>query len=198
MPRLNATWTATGGGAALTGYELRVSSSGGSTWGTFTSPNGASTFMVIQLPAGHSYLVEVRAHNSADAWSDWSAPATFMLSMAEGESGAGYQKVGSWKSGALSGASGGSVTYSSTSGNIIRYTFTGRSVALVSTFGPNRGIVDVYVDGWRATTLNLYSATLTTRHVVFVQNWASSGTHMISLQLRSSTRVDVDACVVLN
>jgi hypothetical protein len=142
-------------------------------------------------------VVEVRAHNSDGSWSDWSAPRTFTLKLAQGE-GSGFEKVGAWKTASMTAASGGAVAYSTSSGSIIRYSFTGRSVALVSTLGPGRGLADVYVDGYRATTIDLSSSTLTTRQVVFTRSWSSSGAHVISLQLRSSARVDVDAVVVLN
>ena len=59
-------------------------------------------------------------------------------------------------------------------------------------------MADVYVDGLRATTIDLSSSTLTTRRVVFTRSWSISGSHVISLQLRSSARVDVDGVVVLN
>ena len=102
MVWLDARWSACAGCAA---YELRLSSSGGASWSTFTTPNGSTPFMALRLPAGRTYLVEVRGRNSAGDWSDWSAPRTFALKLAQAE-GSGFEKVGSWKSASLSGASG--------------------------------------------------------------------------------------------
>jgi subtilisin len=198
---LDARWSASGGGATLTGYELRLSSSGGTSWSTYTTPNGSVPQMSLRLPAGRTYLIEVRARNSLGIWSDWSAPRTFALSLAQAETSSAFEKVGAWKSLTLSGASGGAVTYSTASGAIIRYHFTGRSVALVASTGPDRGRADVYVDGLLVTTIDLYSSTLTTRKVVFTRNWSTSGSHVVSLQIHTTTdrpRVDLDAAVVLN
>jgi hypothetical protein len=193
MVWLDARWSSSG----AAGYELRLSSSGGSSWSTFTTPNGSTPYMALRLPAGRTYLVEVRARNGAGGWSDWSAPRIVSLKLAQAE-GAGFEKVGAWRSASVSGASGGAVLYSSASGAILRYSFSGRSVALVAAMGPGRGMADVYVDGYRATTINLSSSTLTARQVVFTRNWSSSGSHVISLQLRSNARVDVDGVAVLN
>src|SRR5262249_29961127 len=149
------------------------------------------------LPAGRNYLVEVRARDGAGNWSGWSTPAAAGLKLAQAE-GAGFEKIAAWQSAAQSGASGGAVAYSTSSGAILRYGFPGRSVALVATLGPGRGTADVYIDGYRATTIDLSSSTLTARQVVFTRNWSSSGSHVISLQLRSNARVDIDAVAVLN
>ena len=115
----------------------------------------ARPFMALRLPAGRTYIVEVRARNSAGAWSDWSAPRDLRP-----EAGAG-RRVGLREGRQLEvgvacpARRAGRSTYSTSSGAIIRYSFTGRSVALVSTLGPGRGLADVYVDGFRATTINL-------------------------------------------
>jgi hypothetical protein len=201
MVWLDARWSASGGGATITGHELRLSSSGGQSWDTFATPNGATPFMTLRLPAGRTYLIEVRARNSLGLWSAWSAPRSFALSLAQAETSSAFDKVGTWKSVALSGASGGAVASSTASGAIIRYSFSGRSVALVATRGPGRGTADVYVDGYRVTTIDLYSSTLMTRQVVFTRSWASSGSHVVSLQIHTTSarpRVDLDAGVVLN
>ena len=197
MVWLDARWSATGGGATLTGHELRLSSSGGSTWDTFTTPNGATPYMSLRLPAGRTYLVEVRARNSEGQWSAWSSAHSFKVGLAQAETASSFETVGTWKSASLAGASGGAVSLSSSSGAIIRYSFTGRAVALVATTGPDRGRADVYVDGWRIATIDLYSATTSTREVVFTRTWSTSGSHIVSLQVRSG-RVDLDAAMVLN
>ena len=61
------------------------------------------------------------------------------------------------------------------------YTFTGSSIAWVSSRGPTRGSADVYVDGVRRATVSLYSSEFSARATVFAYGWATSGTHTIRI-----------------
>jgi hypothetical protein len=62
-------------------------------------------------------------------------------------------------------------------------------------------VVDVYVDGALAGTVDLYAASNSPRRLVFVHSWSSSGSHSIELRPRATSgrpRADVDAFVILN
>ncbi len=134
MVWLDARWTASN----AAGYELRLSSSGGASWSTFThaerqhAVHGAA-------PAGRAGLrspgprAEQRRRLERlvvrdDCFAQAGAGRRFRLR--EGR----RLEVGN-----VSGASGGAVAYSTSSGAILRYSFTGRSVALVSTLGSGPG-----------------------------------------------------------
>ena len=172
------------------------SSSGGASWSTFTTPNGSTPFMALRLPAG-------RLTKSRSARGTAPAPGAIGRPRRRFARSWRRQKV-RFREGRQPGSRAVSRRIRRSRGLLdeqrrnLRYSFTGRSVALVSTLGPGRGMADVYVDGLRATTINLSSSTLTTREVVVHPQLVKQRPHVISLQLRSSARVDVDAVVVLN
>jgi hypothetical protein len=96
--------------------------------------------------------------------------------------------------------SGGSARYASAAGASASYTFTGRSIGFVTSRGPYRGAVRIYVDGVLATTIDLYAATDTFRYVAFARTWSTSGTHTIKAVVVGTAgrpRVVVDAFEVL-
>jgi len=75
-----------------------------------------------------------------------------------------------------------------------------RSLSFVTTLGPNRGEVDIYVDGVFQTRIDLGDPTTTYRAVVFSKSWASVGTHrirVVAVGTPGRERVDVDAFGVL-
>ncbi|KAF0109316.1 MAG: mpr [Anaerolineaceae bacterium] len=89
--------------------------------------------------------------------------------------------------------------------NQVIFSFTGNRFILNYVKAPNRGIVDVYLDGIKVTTLNLYNST-----TIWRATWDSElvvptmpyGTHTVRLQqiFVSTTRpyMDVDAIEVRN
>jgi hypothetical protein len=106
---------------------------------------------------------------------------------------------GSWKRVTLSGASGGYVKRSLTTGNTATYTFNGRDISFVSTRGPARGIAQVRVDGNLVATIDLYSATSQTKRVVW-SALVTPGSHTVQIRVTgtrnaasSSNRIDIDA-----
>ena len=82
----------------------------------------------------------------------------------------------------------------------MRYTFTGRAIALVSTVGPAHGAVKIYLDGKYVTTVDTGATTSADRHVVWSHAWSASGSHTLKLvvvRTPGRPRVDVDAVLVL-
>ena len=77
---------------------------------------------------------------------------------------------------------------------------TGRGIALVTTKGPGRGKVKVYLDGVYVETVDLYRSSVSYRVLAFSQMFASYGTHTIKLVGMGTSgrpRVDLDAFAVI-
>jgi Spherulation-specific family 4/Fibronectin type III domain len=70
---------ASGGGSQLTGYRVRYSTNGGSSWSsTISTGSTQPTFVVTRLRNGRAYVFQVRAANRSGSgpWSVTSAPVT--------------------------------------------------------------------------------------------------------------------------
>ncbi len=82
-----------------------------------------------------------------------------------------------------------------------KLSFTGRNVAWGAPKSAVRGQAEVWVDGVKETTVDLYSSTTLARRVVFSKSWAFSGSHTVEVRVLGTAgrpRVDVDAFVVLS
>jgi hypothetical protein len=102
------------------------------------------------------------------------------LSVATTDDNASVSYGGTWAAGALSGANGGAVHFSSTANSFATLPtgFTGTAIGLASTLGPDRGIAQITVDGSVVASLDLYSPTLQAGQVVWSEDGlASSDPH---------------------
>ncbi|MGW1404501.1 N-acetylmuramoyl-L-alanine amidase [Streptomyces sp. NPDC002403] len=90
-------------------------------------------------------------------------------------------KSGSWTTRSSSSYLGGK-SYSSTSkGASLSWTFTGRSVALVTSRASTSGQVYVYVDGVKVSTVDLKSGTTKYRDALWTKSWSSSAKHTVRI-----------------
>jgi hypothetical protein len=112
--------------------------------------------------------------------------------------------TGEWTRQALSTASGGSIEYATDPGDKAELSFTGSNVGWLSSKGPDRGKAEIWIDGVRVDTVDLYSSSAQSRELVFTKNWATSDSHMLEIRATgtknaasSGSRIDVDAFVVL-
>lgn len=187
-------WSAVdAGGAGVANHGLSQSKNGGS-WKTLTS-NQVSPVSDRTLAAGNSFRFRVRTTDAANNTGAWANGPTTKAVLTQQTAGA-VSFSGAWSSQSLANASGGSVRHSSAAGARATLSFTGRSVAWVTTVGPNRGAARVYIDGVLAETVDLYAPATAYRQVVFARSWASAGSHTIRVEVVGTPgrpRVDIDA-----
>lgn len=72
-----------------------------------------------------------------------------------------------------------------TPNDYLTYTFTGTRIGIFSSKGPYMGKIDVYIDNVLDSTIDLYSALLLTRFLVYEKTGLSAGSHTIKIVLRS-------------
>ena len=191
-------WTGTdGGGAGVASYDVERRVDGGA-WKVIATKLQA-TSLNVSLAQGHTYQFAVKARDNAGNLGPWKVGSTTSLLVRQDSSG--YLSYGSgWHTVRSSSYSGGTVRYASTAGAWVRYGFTGRAVALVTTKGPSRGQVKVYVDNVYITTVDLARSSTAYHQVAWSTSWSSAGSHTLKLVVVGTAgrpRVDVDALVVL-
>jgi lysozyme len=168
-------------------------------WSPVSLPSATATSVVQSLPFGSTYRFAAKATDGKANTSGWAYGSSFRPYLVQ-ESGAAVAYGGTWTSVATTSVSGGSLKYATANGASASYSFNGSSVAWVSYRGPARGSADVYVDGVKKATVNLYAAANSARQIVYAANWTWNGSHTIKivcLGTAGHARVDVDAFVRL-
>jgi hypothetical protein len=184
--------------SGIASFQLQQRKNGGS-WATITLPSPTATSIVLGRAPGNTFRYRVRATDSSGNTSTWAAGPTLSVRAAQ-ETAAAITYAATWTRKAVSGAYGGYLRYSKATTARARFTFTGRDIAWVSPRGPTRGQADVYIDDGFVATIDLYSATVDHRRVVFRHAWLTSGSHVIEIRSRGTVgrpRIDVDAFIFL-
>ncbi len=195
-------WSATDGvdGGGVGRYELQQSTNGGA-YANVSLPTSTATDITRSLAPNSTYRFRVRAQDKAGNLGGWAEGPVFKVAPhQENATTVGYAG-GTWTRAALSGAYGGYVKHDKTPGAKAKLSFTGRNVAWVAPKSAVRGQAEVWVDGVKETTVDLYSSTTLARRVVFSKSWAFSGSHTVEVRVLGTAgrpRVDVDAFVVLS
>jgi len=191
-------WSATDpGGAGVRSYELKRSVDGGAF--TLFDSGVTGTTMAVTLTPGHTYRFEVRATDRAGNVGAWVAGPTVRAYLTQ-QTRSSITWGGSWSSVSDPRFSGGSVRFTSVAGARMTYSFTGRSIAWVTTFAPNRGMAKVYIDGRFVATVDTGAPALSFHRVAFARTWSARGYHTIRIVVLGTSgrpRVDVDALEVL-
>lgn len=121
---------------------------------------------------------------------------------AYGYYGVSVAGTGDWLTSRCACWSGGSVTRTSVSGaraDLATTLFSPHAVALVMERAPDRGAVQVLVDGEVRATVDTYAASRQHRSVVWAGEVMTAGTHTVSvvnLATPGRPRVDLDALLV--
>jgi endonuclease/exonuclease/phosphatase family metal-dependent hydrolase len=201
---VSLSWSATDSDGDVTRYELQRSTDGGA-YANVALASPTTTTITQSLSPNHTYRFRVRAQDINGNWSTWRYGQTFKVD-ARQENGTGVSyPSGWWTQQSLASAYGGTIKYATAGGATAKLTFSGSNVAWVATKGPNRGRAEVWLDGAKVATVDLYSASVQERRVVFASNGLDPmKTHVLEVRVlgtkntsSSGTRVDLDAFVVL-
>ena len=194
----NLAWTGSDtGGAGISSYDVALSRDGGPF--RLVAAGLAASSLAVGLPSGHSYRYEVRARDRAGNRGPWVAGATLRPLLVQ-ETNLGLTYRGAWQLGESSHYSGLGERFATTAGASVKLSFVGRGIAFVTTRGPDRGAVKVYLDGEYIGTADTRSPTMIFRAVAFSRTWAVSGFHTLKLVVVGTPgrpRVDLDALEIL-
>jgi len=196
MP-MRISWTGSDADSGIAGYDVQRSYDGGA-YLTIATAITATTFDWTMTP-GHTYKFRVRARDKAGNVGAWTTGYTWYARLRQ-NSYSSIVYTGSWAGKSYSLYSGGSVKASSVAGSTATLKFSGRAVGFVTTLRSTGGVVEVWVDGALAATIDTYSPTTVYRQVVFSKGWSSYGTHTIKLVVVGTPdrpRVDLDAFEVI-
>lgn len=94
--------------------------------------------------------------------------------------------AGTWVSAADSQASSGAWKYSNVTGNYALFSFTGTSASLISSQGPNRGYVRIYLDGAYIQDVDLYASAYSYKNKVYTASGLTDGPHNIRAEVLGS------------
>ena len=198
--KLRLSWSAAASGTTITRYELQRRK-GTNRWVSIGLASPTATGAEAAVQPGAGYRFRLRAVDASGVVGPWATTGAATVSLAQ-ETAGSVAWTGAWTRAALSGASGGYVRHSSASGRVARLSFTGSSVALVSTRAANRGIAEIWLNGAKVDTIDLYAASAQKARVVWAAPVAA-GKHTLEVRVTGSkrtassgTRVDVDAFLV--
>jgi subtilisin family serine protease len=198
--RLHVAWAGSdgAGGSGVARYQLQRSLDGGTTWSNVSSTLPGPVANLPAAPSG-SVRYRVRAVDRAGNLGAWLTSARLSPRLIQNTSRAIVYSRG-WTTSISTRYSGGSARDATVAGRSLSFTFTGRSIALVTTRATSRGQVKVYIDGVREATPSLTGSTVY-RYVAWQQTWPTSARHTIRLVVVGTLgrpRIDFDAFAVLS
>ncbi|MGW2825697.1 N-acetylmuramoyl-L-alanine amidase [Streptomyces sp. NPDC001443] len=96
-------------------------------------------------------------------------------------------RTGTWTGKTSTSYLGGASLGSSTKNASLSWTFTGRSVSWIVSRAATSGQADVYVDGTKAATVDLKSATTAYRSAIWTKNWSVAGKHTVKIVVTATS-----------
>ena len=166
---------------------------------TVASTGAAVREATRTIPFATPRIYGVRAMDAPGNLGPW-ALAEPVSVIAVQESSSTVQRSAGWSGYASAYALGGKSTSSTRAGAWMRYTFTGRAVALVGPKGPTRGRAEVWLDGALVGKVSASAATAGSRWVLHAMAVDPTIQHTIEVRVLETPghpHFDVDAFLVL-
>jgi alpha-tubulin suppressor-like RCC1 family protein len=194
-------WTGTDPSPAsgIASYTLQRATGSGTFAGVTLNPSSDPVGTVAFVP-GTNYTFRALAKDVAGNMGTYATTAPMHVDLTQ-ENAPSVTYTGTWSPISNATASGGTYRQASAAGASATYTFFGaQSAAWVSAVGPDRGKADVYFDGVKQATVDLYAPVAGFKRVSFGRSLMSVGTHKLKIVATgtknassSAAKVDVDA-----
>jgi hypothetical protein len=188
-------WSGSDATSGIARYEL-AQSTDSKAWATVSTSLTARSLDRALTP-GHTYRFRVRAVDKAGNTGAWATGSTFTLSRYS-EASSRIHYSGTWRTATSSVYWGGAARYASAAGAKATFSSTGRSIAWVARRGPTRGKAQVYVNGTKVATIDLYASSYQNQRVVWSTSWSTAATRTVTIRVVGTSgrpRVDLDAIV---
>lgn len=194
--KVTVRWNSTG---QVARYELAQQIDDDGNWVSLGS-NLTGTTKELMLESRHRYVWRVRAFDAQGNATGWATGQTSWL-WPHSETSGDITFAGSWQlvyptclywdwGSRKSNQAGASATF----------TFTARTIAWVARRGPDRGLANVYLDGQKVATVDLYANSFKDRQLVYVKNFSSTGNHVLKVEVQGTVGhgfADVDAFALM-
>jgi hypothetical protein len=190
---------ATDASSAIAGYEWQYRKDG-HLWSTSRTTIASTRTGVQYMTPGSTYEIRVRARDSVGNWSAWVMSPTPFRAAVVNDRNSSLSYAGSWYDGLNDNATQRTLRHSKKTGSTVRYTFTGRGIAVVAPVSSSRGWLEIRVNGGLLKTVSLSKSSLAHRRIVWAATYSTSGTRTIELRVvRTSDRplVSMDAFITL-
>ncbi|MDZ4169657.1 MAG: fibronectin type III domain-containing protein [Coriobacteriia bacterium] len=155
----------------------------------------AAQAVTVTAPTGATYRFRARSTDTAGNVGAWSATRTTVIPYDD----VSARYSGAWRSEIATASYGGRSRVTTAAGASATFTFSrGTEAHLITSKGPDRGRVRIYLDGRLAGTYDLYAATERPRAEVRIGRLSGAGRHTIRIVTLAGTgrRVDVDGLAV--
>jgi hypothetical protein len=185
----------------IASYQLQQRLNGGE-FSNVALPTPLTKSIVRQLDPAATHRFRVSATDQRGATSAYTIGKPLSI-VVQQEDSASIVFTGAWTANANASFYGGGARTASSPASAT-LTFSGTSVSWVTSKGPGRGKAEVWLDGVKRATIDLYTPTARNRQVVFARNGLAAGNHTIEIRplgtknaASTGTGVVLDAIVVL-
>ena len=191
---LRITWSATDASSGVASYEVQVRIGTGAWKAVY---KGAATSIVKYYPFKQTLVWRVRAKDVSGNQSAWLNSNARKIVAYQNKNTTNVYR-GAWHNVNSEASSGHGYAVTTTKGDRVSLTFTGRAVLYVAPKTSNSGYVKVYVDGKLIGRFNEKRASRLLGQIIARKSWAANGKHIIRVvNDQGGKQTNFDAFIVL-
>jgi hypothetical protein len=191
---LRITWSATDAGSGVASYQVQVRIGTGSWRSVYT---GAATSIVKFYPFNQALVWRVRAKDVSGNLSAWVNSSQRKILAYQNKNTTNVYR-GAWHNVTSEASSGHGYAVTTTKGDRVTLTFTGRAVLYVAPKNSKSGYVKVYVDGKLLGRFNEKRASQLLGQIIARKSWTANSKHTIRVvNDQGGKQTNFDAFIVL-